>query len=234
MARTAGHRELGTPLFLLNLKSYPTSLGKAAMEIASQLQAIGESLGVAVAVAPSSSLLYAMSQALSMPVLAQHVDPFPPGARTGFLIPEALVAAQVRGSLVNHSEHQVPSESVSAISRMLKEAGLTTVVCAGNLAQARALAGECQPPYLAIEPPELIGGNISVSVAKPEIVSGAVAAVREVAPHTKVLCGAGIRSGEDVRKALELGAEGILVSSAVAASKDPDGAVRELMGGFKR
>ena len=35
------------------------------------------------------------------------------------------------------------------------------------------------------------------------------------------LCGAGIVSGEDVKKAIELGTRGVLVASSIVKSKDP-------------
>jgi len=40
-------------------------------------------------------------------------------------------------------------------------------------------------------------------------------------PNIKVLCGAGITNGEDVKKALELGTVGVLVASGVVKAKDP-------------
>jgi triosephosphate isomerase len=52
--------------------------------------------------------------------------------------------------------------------------------------------------------------------------------VRKTGYSGKILCGAGIVSGEDVRKAVELGAEGVLVSSSVVKASDWDGKLREL------
>jgi triosephosphate isomerase (TIM) len=71
-----------------------------------------------------------------------------------------------------------------------------------------------------------------VSTARPSVVSGTVAAVRSVSPTTRVLCGAGIHDRRDVRRAIELGAEGILVASAVARAPDPGAAIDELISGF--
>src|SRR5437773_3104707 len=39
---------------------------------------------------------------------------------------------------------------------------------------------------------------------------------------SKVLCGAGITTSEDVSKAIQLGTEGVLVASSVVKSKKPD------------
>ena len=44
-----------------------------------------------------------------------------------------------------------------------------------------------------------------------------------------VLCGAGIHTGEDVKKSRELGAKGILVASGVVKAKDQRKALKELI-----
>ena len=46
-----------------------------------------------------------------------------------------------------------------------------------------------EPTYIAYEPPELIGGNVSVSSAKPEIIAQAAKACNG---KTKLLVGAGL------------------------------------------
>lgn len=222
---------LGSPLFILNLKSYPAALGVGADRIATQLQAAGRSAGVAVAVAPATPDLRYLAGTLTVPVLAQHVDPVDAGARTGQTVPDAVRAAGARGSLVNHSEHPLDVDTTFAAVRRLGEIGLSAVVCARDVANATILAAS-RPPYLAVEPPELIGGRRSVSAARPGVISGSVEAVRRVAPTTRVLCGAGVHDRHDVSKALELGAQGILVASAVATATDPRAAIDELLAGF--
>ncbi len=164
-------------------------------------------------------------------MLAQHVDLVDAGAATGSVPVDAIAASGARGSLVNHSEHPLPIEAARSTVARLRGAGLVAVVCAATVDAARALA-EARPPYLAIEPPELIGGDRAVSTARPEIVAGAVAAVRGIAPTTRVLCGAGVHTRHDVRRAIELGSQGVLVASAVARAPDPAAAVEELLAGF--
>jgi triosephosphate isomerase (TIM) len=164
-------------------------------------------------------------------VIAQHADPHEPGAHTGYLVPEAIAAAGGRGSLVNHSEHPLPLGTIATTLRRLDGLGLVAVLCARDVGHARRLA-RFHPHYLAVEPPELIGGTRSVSTARPTVVSGTVEAVRKVSPETHVLCGAGIHDRRDVRRSFELGAEGILVSSAIARAEDPGRAIEELLAGF--
>lgn len=206
-------------------------MGPGAERTARLLEELGKSMGVAVAVAPAAPDLTRVASSVAIPVLAQHVDPLDAGAHTGFVPPEAVRAAGAWGSLVNHSEHPLPVASVRAAVRLLKSHGLVAVVCARDVASSRRL-GRMKPPYLAVEPPELIGGDRAVSTARPEVVSGSVEAVRSVSPMTLVLCGAGVHGRRDVARALELGSAGVLVASAVTRAADPRAAIEELLSGF--
>jgi triosephosphate isomerase (TIM) len=191
----------------------------------------GREAGVAVAVAPATPDIGRVSTAVGIPVLAQHVDAVPPGAHTGSVPPESVARAGGRGSLVNHSEHPLPFAEVERTVGRLAALRMTAVVCARDVRESERLCA-VRPPYLAVEPPELIGGNVSVSSARPEVVSGAVAVVRRVSESTVVLCGAGVHDARDVRRALELGADGVLVASAVARASEPRSAIAELLSGY--
>jgi triosephosphate isomerase len=199
--------------------------------VAQLLEALGKETGVATAIAPPLPDLARVVDSVTVPVLAQHVDPGEAGARTGYAPVESIEAAGARGSLVNHSEHPMPIPEIEDVVRRLSSHRLVAVVCAADVDRARRLA-ETRPPYLAVEPPELIGGDRAVSTARPEVVAGTVGAVHSVAPATHVLCGAGVHDRKDVARALELGAEGVLVASAVTRAPDAERAIRELLAGF--
>ena len=222
---------LGRPLFLLNLKSFPEALGVGADRLGRLLEDAGKEFQVSVAIAPSFPDLGRLAWSLSIPVLAQHVDPVDAGAHTGFVPVESIRAVGGRGSLVNHSEHPVSTAEVRDAVRRLTAAQLTAVVCARDVPAARRLA-RVRPDYLAVEPPELIGGDRAVSTARPEVVSGTVDAVRLISPTTVTLCGAGVHDRRDVKRALELGAGGVLVASAVTRAASPREAIFELLAGF--
>ena len=85
---------------------------------------------------------------------------------------------------------------------------------------ARKVA-KMKPDFIAFEVPELIGTGKPISKERPESVKEFVGAVKEVSKHTVPLCGAGISTGEDVRAALGLGTEGVLVASAVVKAENP-------------
>jgi len=60
-------------------------------------------------------------------------------------------------------------------------------------------------------------------------VSGTVEAIRKIAPGVKVLTGAGVKNGDDVRMAVELGTCGVLLASGVVKAEDPLGTLYELV-----
>jgi triosephosphate isomerase (TIM) len=195
------------------------------------LEQLGESTGVPVAIAPAMPDVSRLAATVGIPVLAQHVDPFEPGPHTGFVTAESIAASGARGSLLNHSEHPLARPEITEAVRRLTSVGLVAVVCAGDVEPARMLA-ELTPSYLAVEPPELIGGDVSVATARPEVISATADVVHTISPTTQVLCGAGVHSRADVQRALELGSEGVLVASAVTRAKDPRAAIEELLAGF--
>jgi len=105
--------------------------------------------------------------------------------------------------------------------------GMVTCVCAADVEQARAIAA-FGPDMIAVEPPELIGGDISVTTANPDIIKNTVEAVKSVNPNVEVLTGAGVKNGEDVKMAIKLGTIGVLLASGVTKSEDPEAVLREL------
>jgi triosephosphate isomerase len=101
-------------------------------------------------------------------------------------------------------------------------------VCTNNVATSAAAAA-LGPDFVAIEPPELIGGDVSVSSANPGIITGTVEAVKRVNPAVRILTGAGIHSGECVKTAIDLGTDGVLLASSVVKAKAPITVLRDLV-----
>lgn len=222
---------LEPPLVILNYKVYPTTLGNKAVDLTKTLEAEASSYPEAtVAVCPSHPDLGPVARSTRLPVLAQHTDGSQPGSGTGRVLPESLVDLELAGSLINHAERPVDAKAVEAAVTRLDQYDLASVVCAEDPDVAAELAA-FQPSFIAVEPPELIGGDVSVTSADPGIVSRSVEAVEGVAEDLPVLCGAGVKDGGDVAKALELGTVGVLVASGVAKAADPGQALRDLLEG---
>ncbi len=223
---------IATPVIIVNYKTYKRGFGKSALELTKVLQKVAKETNASVGVAVCPTDIGLISRECPLPVFAQHIDPIGFGSNTGFILPEAVKEAGAIGTLINHSEHRLRLADIEACVRRAKEVGLVTCICTNNLETSRA-ASVLSPDFVAVEPPELIGGDISVSKAQPELVSGTVEAIKAVSPDVKVLCGAGVKNGEDVRKALELGSEGVLLASGVVKAMDIESAIRDLISGLE-
>jgi len=225
--------KLGYPLIALNFKVYLESIGENALRLAKIAEDVAREYGVSIMVAPPLLDLEKVVKEVDIPVFAQHVDPYSPGGHTGAIVVEDIKAVGAVGSIVNHSERRLLLADIGKILKRLRENGLLSLLCADTVETTRAGAA-LAPDILAVEPPELIGTGIPVSKAKPEIVVGAVEAVKKINPEVHVLCGAGISTGEDVAKAIELGTEGVLLSSAYVKAKDPRKVLKDMAEGALR
>lgn len=226
---------LETPVIVLNVKTYAEAIGEKTREIAFLMDKIAAETGVhmAIAVQATDIMLCAKDKDISIPVFAQHIDPIKPGSNTGWTLPEAVKAAGAVGTLINHSEHRLKLADIEFCVSRAKELDLDQIVCTNNIATSKA-AAVLSPHFVAVEPPELIGGDISVTTADPDVVSGTVEAVKEVNKTVKVLCGAGVKNGEDVAKAIELGADGVLLASGIVKAQNKEQVIRDLASGLSK
>jgi len=220
--------DLRVPAVIINFKAYAEVEGGKALELAKACQEVAESTGVSITVCPPATALSELARALSIPVYAQHVDAARPGAATGRLTPELIKSAGAKGTLINHSERRLRLADIAAAVEMCRNVGLATVVCT-DTPTTSAAAASLRPDLIAVEPPELIGGDVSVTDASPEIIEQTVRAVRRVDDSARVLCGAGIKTGRDVKRAIELGADGVLLASGVVKAKEPSKVLADLV-----
>ena len=205
-------------MFIINCKNYDEISGEKIIKFVKTAEKVSKKLKVKIAIAPPQHLIGLVANS-TIPILAQHVDDSKVGSTTGFIVPELLKKSKVKGSLINHSEHRIPPADVKKLVAKLKELKMISVLCVKDVAEARKYA-KLNPDYIAIEPPELIGSGKAVSKERPELITKAVTAVNAADNKAKLLCGAGIVSGEDVAKAKELGSKGILVASGIIKAKD--------------
>ncbi len=222
---------LRTPVIVLNVKTYAEATGDKALQIARLMDKIVEETGASMAIAVQATDIMLCTKEVSIPVFAEHVDPIKPGSNTGWTLPEAVKAAGAIGTLINHSEHRLKLADVDICITRAKELDLDHIVCSNNIATSKSIAA-FSPNFIAVEPPELIGGDISVTATDPNVVSGSVNAVKTVDKKVKVLCGAGVKNGKDVAKAIELGADGVLLASGIVKAKDKEKVIKDLASGL--
>jgi len=216
-------------MLLINFKTYPQAIGPKALKLTQLLEEVAKKYPkVGVGFAPPSLQLAEVAAHTNFPIWAQHVDFAGEGQFTGYLSPADARAAGAVGTFLNHSEHPLNFETIRKTANLAREAGLKVLIFARSPQKAAELK-ELSPDYIAYEPPELIGGSVSVTSAKPEIIREAVRRVGKI----PLLIGAGVHERSDITTALKLGAAGAVVSSAVVTAADPPTIYADLLAGFE-
>lgn len=219
---------MDTPIVILNYKTYLESSGLNALNLAHDLESAAEESGITMVAAPQAADIYRISQEASLPIFAQHIDPISPGGHTGSNLIDTLIEVGVSGSLINHSEQRMKLADIAEVVKLCEDNNIESCVCTNNIETSKAVAA-LNPVAVAVEPPELIGTGIPVSQAQPEVVEDTVNEVKAINKDIKVLCGAGITTGDDMKAAMDLGADGVLLASGIIKAENPKEALLDLV-----
>ncbi len=211
---------------IINFKHYENATGPGSSKLLQQLASSSIPDGTRVMCAMNIPDIIANRSKGSFQLISQHVDEIGYGPYTGKLSMEYLLDQGITTSLLNHSEYRVQPEKIEKTIEKSNSAGFDIVLCVENEREAERYA-KLNPAFIAYEPPELIGGDISVSTSKPEIV-GAVVDICEKY-GVKALVGAGVKNSKDFTKSMELGAKGVLLASGIVKSNDPSASLTSLI-----
>ncbi|MCF7836875.1 triose-phosphate isomerase [Candidatus Gracilibacteria bacterium] len=214
-------------MIIVNFKTYETAVGENAVALAKIHEMVAEETGAPIAVAVNALDLAAVLKAVRIPVFVQSIDVAGFGSCTGSIVPELVKKMGAVGTLLNHSEKRL-GENLAKSVAAAKAAGLQIVLCAEDDDEAAKFAAEFEPDFVAVEPPELIGGDISVTSANPAVIEDSVKKVGAI----PLLVGAGVKNGEDVKTALKLGAKGVLLASGITKAENPAAVLRDLAAGL--
>lgn len=221
-------------MILVNFKTYQEGTGEGAIKLVKICQEVSQSSGVRIIpIVQVVDLWRATSHFSNLEVWVQHVDWQPQGQYTGFVNLEAVIEAGAKGTLLNHSEHQMPPGTIKQVIKRIRNQesrikNFKVMVCCKTIGQAKRLV-KLEPDFLAYEPPELIGSQEkSVASEKPKVIKKIVS----LASPLPVIVGAGIHSPDDVKISLKMGAKGVLVASGVVLAKDPKRQLLDLVGAF--
>lgn len=215
-------------MVILNLKSYSESTNtnlKSILELISDLISTNSTLKDEIFVAPNlMDLFWAKQNYPNINFVAQHVDSISAGAFTGFLPAPLLLQMGVEYTLFNHSEHRIESLNLISNLEFIHNTGLKTIVCCENEIEVTEIL-RTKPFAIAYEPKDLIGSGVSVT-SRPESVERFITQVKDIAIP---IIGAGVSNGQDVQKALELGAKGVLIASAFVKAENKKQKLLELL-----
>ena len=146
-------------MIVTNFKTYESATGKAALELGKIHEAVAKETGKNIQICAQSSDLAWLANELSIPVHSQHIDPVNYGSNTGHMLPESVKASGCKGTLLNHSEKRLSREVLAQSIKRAKEVGLKVIVCAQDPEEGASFL-EFDPDFIAVEPPELIGGDM--------------------------------------------------------------------------
>jgi triosephosphate isomerase len=213
-------------ILVVNTKHYEKATGRRSAEFFAQLPNSTAFKGWEIHYAVGPYDLHIANLFPEKSFYAQHVDPIGYGAFTGKISMEMLVDSGIRGSLLNHSEFRLDFQTIEKVVSKARSLNFNVIVCAENLAEVARFA-EIGAPFVAYEPPELIGGSISVTTANPDIIEKAAIICEKKA--ARLIVGAGIKTHSDVSTSLKLGAIGGLVASGVVLASNPALAITSLI-----
>lgn len=216
-------------MIFVNFKTYQQGTGEEAIKLAEICRRVEKETAVKVVpVAQAVDIFRLASRGFE--VWTQHIDDIDFGPNTGQILPQAVVTAGAKGTLLNHSENKLPVEVINDILKRCQALKLKVLACSDSLEEANQIS-KARPDLIAYEPPEFISSRVaSVSTAKPEAIKDFVSEIRNI----PILVGAGIHSKKDVAIALKLGAVGVLVATDVVLAQKPKKRLLDLAAGFKK
>jgi len=213
---------------IINLKHYRVSSGPETEKFLVKFVPFEDSYDIRLIFALNPIDLRLAQQFPELEFYAQHIDPVNYGPYTGHISSNSLVDLGITGSLLNHSEKRVHPQEIRETVLMAHDNGLEIALCCENLQETKNFK-DFGTTYVAYEPPELIGGNISVSTANPNVIQEVVS--EYAGTRSTVLVGAGIKSHADYENSIRLGAGGVLIASGIVLAKSPYDSLLSLLDG---
>ncbi|OYT34573.1 MAG: triose-phosphate isomerase [Candidatus Aenigmarchaeota archaeon ex4484_52] len=208
------------PIIAINLKTYQQGLGENAVTIAKAIEEINPNNNAkyTAILCPQAIDIRLVCSQTKIPVFAQHGDAYDFGRNTGCVLIKSLKQAGIKGLIINHNEHKLLLSTIEKTIKLAREEKLYSICCADTVDQAKAIS--CfNPDYVAVEPPELIGTDISIAKKDPKIIKEIIKKINFINPVVRVLIGAGIKTRKDIDVCIEFGANGVLLASGVVCSK---------------
>lgn len=215
--------QLKPPFFVVNPKSYLYgeaiySLARKADELAARTQTD------VLFTAQLIDLPHIIETCPHLIACAQMMESLYPGRGMGKVLPEALAAAGVRATFLNHAENPLSMHELARSVARAREVGLLSVVCADSVEEGEVLAA-LKPDVMVCELTDLIGTG---QTADEAYMRASTAAVKRISPQTLVLQAAGISSGADVYEAIRCDADGTGGTSGIVAAEDPEATLEEM------
>ena len=209
-------------MIFLSLKTYPEATGDNAIKLLTIVKRVTQETGVPIFPAAQAVDIYRITQELGIEVWAQHIDPIDPGRHFGWISPASVKQAGASGVVINHAEHPVSPTVIQTTITQARKYQLKTLVLCETSDLARQVSA-WNPDFIGYEKGELIAGPVAM-------IDQEEANIRQLAGEISqpLIIGAGITTGEHVRKTLAAGGKGVILASAFVKAPDPRTKLMEL------
>tara|TARA_Y100000310_G_scaffold244492_1_gene249277 strand:+ start:93 stop:755 length:663 start_codon:yes stop_codon:yes gene_type:complete len=154
---------------------------------------------------------------------AQHIDTInkknsKSNRATGYITAESIKAAGAKGTIINHSEHQLKEDQIKQAIKDCKKHKLKSILCVKSISEVKKYK-KLKPDYMAYEDPKIIGTKTSITKHNTKQIKE----FTKLLSRTKIIpiCGAGIHNNQDYQEAKSLSCKGVLIASALTKSKNP-------------
>lgn len=218
-------------MIFVNYKTYEEGTGQKAVNLTKILETVARETQIKIIPVVQAGDIKEITSSTTLEVWTQKIDAFEPGAHTGAIVAESVFEDGAIGTFLNHSEAKLANfDELAKASDRAKSVGLKTLIFAANTTELKNVSS-LTPTYLAYEPSELVGSTTMSVASRPEVIKEA-SEISKLA-GIPLIVGAGVHSGEDVKKCLESGAVGIAVASDILKAEDPGKEMLNLIEGFK-
>lgn len=204
--------KINKPFLMLNTKSY--LYGKELYDLAKYADYLAGKFSFEFFLTVPAPDLFKISQMVNnVIVTAQHMDHIVPGKGMGKITAESIVHAGAKAVVLNHAENPLPFTTLEKSVQRAKKFNLLTIVCANTIDETMQVA-KLKPTIILCEPTELIGTG---QISDDSYIKQSNEAVKKIDSDILVMQGAGISTEKDVKRNLELGADGNGVTSGVVS-----------------
>lgn len=208
--------QIKTPFFIVNPKSF--LYGEKLEELALAANKYASKYQVTVFfTVPVSEIHTISNKCKNLIITSQHMGNIRIGDSMGKVFSESLIYSGARATVINHADNPLSLSDLIETIQIAKEQGIISIVCASTLLEAELIA-HLNPDIILAEETELIGTE---STSDENYIKTTSKKIKSINPNILVEHGAGIRTVEDVRRLLQLGSEGVGVTSGIIKADNP-------------
>jgi triosephosphate isomerase len=210
-------------VLFINLKTYESGTGDKALVFAKEAERLFHEIGTPIVILAQAADVRLLASSCTLPIWAQHMDNIEYGKNTGWTLPQAIMKAGAKGTMINHAEHKLPLSDVSEIVNNYKTAQFDVMVSTTS-PEETLIIDQLKPSFITYEPQEYIGTKTSVVDVAGDVIQDLVRKI-----SCPMVIGAGIHKPEHIMDGIALGAKGFLISSDILLSQYPIERLREYM-----